>query len=245
MLGSIVEVISVSAHQPSEIPDGIRFYAGHIFCGGTIRNRRKAYVIGTRTVPTRFVGRVVALWKKPESDESIPIVAGRDRIIYEPEIRKMLGLQQFSKDEISCLHEKSCGAVIFRREGQKTLFLIIKNKKGKNWGFAKGHVELGESETETALREVREETGLNVQIIPGFRTVSRYSLWNHANKQVVFFLAESKESHITVQEEEVERARWMPYSAALNLFWFENDKNILRSAVNWLKKHPANVEQAN
>lgn len=237
MLGNIVEVISVSAHQSVASPETVNFYCGHIFRGGEISNRQKAYVLGTRTVPTRFIGRVIATWKKPDEDVSYPIVVARNRVMYEPEIRVMLGLPQFSDDSIVCLHEKSCGAVIFRREGQKTFFLIVKTKKSKNWGFPKGHVELNESEEETALREVREETGLNVSIIPGFRSVSRYSLWNHAFKQVVFFLAESKESRIVLQEEELERARWLPYSAAINLFWFENDKNTLRNACAWLKKH--------
>ena len=57
-------------------------------------------------------------------------------------------------------YEKSCGAVIF--DGDKVL--VIQQVKG-HWGFPKGHVENGETEIETALREIKEETNLDVEII--------------------------------------------------------------------------------
>jgi len=57
--------------------------------------------------------------------------------------------------------EKSCGAIVYRRESGNVLYLIIQ-QKSRHWSFPKGHVERGESEKETALREIREETGLCV-----------------------------------------------------------------------------------
>ena len=212
-------------------------YRGHIFCGGgEVPVRREAFVVGLSRVPTRFTGRVIAVWNRGEGSLPALIVAVRDRVAYEPELRKMLGISA-QDGELRCLYEKSCGAVIFRRDGGQLQFLIVKNKKGRNWGFPKGHVELGESEEQTALREVREETGLSVKLCRGFRAVSRYSLWNRASKRVVFFLAESRGGEVTVQEEEIERARWLSYPAAMNFFRFDNDRRVLKSAVSWMNKH--------
>ena len=63
--------------------------------------------------------------------------------------------------------EKSCGAVIFTRDEEDLKFVLIKNLEG-SYGFPKGHVEDNETEEETALREVKEEVGLDVEIIDGF-----------------------------------------------------------------------------
>ena len=149
----------------------------------------------------------------------------------------MLGWAQHGPEQLHCLHEKSCGAVVFRRAGDSAELLIVKNRKSHNWGFPKGHVELGETETETALREIREETGLTVRICPGFRMVSQYALWTHATKQVVFFLAESPSDRLVLQEEEIDRARWVPYPAMMGFFRFDNDRRILRNSVAWMRRN--------
>ena len=59
--------------------------------------------------------------------------------------------------------EKSCGALVYRitQSGQKEL-LFIKHRHGTHWSFPKGHMEEGESEVQTALREVKEETGSDI-----------------------------------------------------------------------------------
>ena len=56
-------------------------------------------------------------------------------------------------------HEKSCGAICYTREEGAPRVLVICHRYGGHWAFPKGHVEAGESEEETAMREVREETG--------------------------------------------------------------------------------------
>ena len=68
------------------------------------------------------------------------------------------------------IYEKSCGAVVFTRIDHDIRYLLIKNLSGI-YGFPKGHVEPGETDVETALREVFEDVGITVQLLPGFRTV--------------------------------------------------------------------------
>ena len=76
--------------------------------------------------------------------------------------------------------EKSCGAVVFRKSASKLEFIAVKSKANGHWGFPKGHVETGESEAETAIREVFEETGLRITLIGvpsgkcGFTTIRNF-----------------------------------------------------------------------
>ena len=70
-----------------------------------------------------------------------------------------------------CLYEKSCGAVIFYKSRQNTKILLVKNSNGRYWSFPKGHIEDGENEHQTAIREIKEETGLDVVIEKGFREI--------------------------------------------------------------------------
>ena len=87
-------------------------------------------------------------------------------------------------------HEKSCGAICYTREEGAPRVLVICHRYGGHWAFPKGHVEAGESEEETAMREVREETGAQVRVRPGYREVTTYSPAKGVTKDVVFFVAE-------------------------------------------------------
>ena len=65
--------------------------------------------------------------------------------------------------------EKSCGAIVYRQRDSWVEVLLICHKNGGHWAFPKGHVEKQETEEETALREIREETGLTVKLNTAFR----------------------------------------------------------------------------
>ena len=90
------------------------------------------------------------------------------------------------------IYEKSCGAVIFREEtsGQRhdVLYLIEEMQKG-HFSLCKGHVEKNETEHQTAVREIGEETGLTVSFLNGFRETVSYAPAPGIRKDVVFFLA--------------------------------------------------------
>ena len=72
-------------------------------------------------------------------------------------------------------YEKSCGAVIFRKDGDWNV-LLIRHAKGRHVSFPKGHVESGETESQTAEREILEETGLRVRVDRRFRAENRYNI---------------------------------------------------------------------
>ena len=83
--------------------------------------------------------------------------------------------------------EKSCGAIVYRMVNEKPQILLIKHKNGGHWSFPKGHIELNETEQETALREIKEETGIDVVLDPSFRETVHYSPKKDTNKEVVYF----------------------------------------------------------
>ena len=84
-------------------------------------------------------------------------------------------------------HEKSCGAVIFRKTRGKYAVLLIKNRYADFWSFPKGHVEPGENEYQTAIRETKEETGIDVKLENGFRMESVYLIGKKKNTEKPLF----------------------------------------------------------
>lgn len=132
--------------------------------------------------------------------------------------------------------EKSCGAVVYKKEENEILFLLLKHNAG-HWSFPKGHVEDNETEEQTALREIKEETNLDVTINKGFKRVSTYSPKEGVMKDVIFFIAELKENaeEEKAQECEIQELEWFSYEKAINTITYDNDKNILKQAIKYIR----------
>ena len=132
-------------------------------------------------------------------------------------------------------HEKSCGAVVFTRISGEIRYVLAQSKAG-HYGFPKGHVEPGETEEETALREIFEEVRLRPVLLDGFREVTEYTVPAFdVRKKVVFFLGFYKDQEITAQESELRQAVSVPYEAAMALLEHEDSRKILTDADNFLK----------
>ena len=133
------------------------------------------------------------------------------------------------------IYEKSCGAVIFTRMNNEIQYLLIRNLTGI-YGFPKGHVEQGETEEQTALREVFEEVGLAVKLVSGFRSEDEHPIPQKENtmKQIVYFLGEYSNQEFTYQIEELTDALLTDYETAMTLFQFDSSKRILTEANNFL-----------
>lgn len=123
-------------------------------------------------------------------------------------------------------YEKSCGAVVF--DGDK--ILVIQQAAG-HWGFPKGHVEEGETEVETAIREIKEETNVDVEINEKFRYVEKYFPKEDVEKDVVFFVAQKIGGENIAQEEEVQNIVWVSCEEAMELLTFESSKNVLKKVM--------------
>jgi 8-oxo-dGTP pyrophosphatase MutT (NUDIX family) len=132
-------------------------------------------------------------------------------------------------------HEKSCGAVILSKTGGDFKVLLIQHRNGGHWSFPKGHVEKDENEVDTALREIKEETGIDAVIDTGFRHVTTYSPDQDIMKDVVYFIAKPKDEKLLLQAEEVRNAGWYSFDKASQIITFENDKKLFESAVDYIK----------
>lgn len=128
------------------------------------------------------------------------------------------------------LHEKSCGAIVYRRYHGNIEILLIKHVNSGHWSFPKGHVEGDETELETARREIREETGLEVILDQTFRETVSYSPKRDTQKTVVYFLALARNAHVVPQEEEIAEIKWVDILRAQNMLTYENDKTIVTKA---------------
>ena len=126
--------------------------------------------------------------------------------------------------------EKSCGALGVRKNGESYDLVLLRHRFGGHWSFPKGHVEAGENERQTALREVREETGLTIRLLDGFRESVEYFPKPGVKKQVVYFLGEALGDKLVRQEEEISELKWASIAEADGLVTFANDKRLIRLA---------------
>ena len=136
-------------------------------------------------------------------------------------------------------YEKSCGAVIFRKAENGWNVLLIRHTKGRHISFPKGHVEPGETESQTAEREVLEETGLRVKVDRRFRAENRYNIRPDTQKLVVIFAAVTTQTEITPQPEEIAEAFWLPVEEAAARLTYERDRKIMRDAFEHIQKYHA------
>ena len=132
--------------------------------------------------------------------------------------------------------EKSCGALVVRSGAEEPEILLIKHNGG-HWAFPKGHVENGETEPETALREVQEETGLLVKLDTRYREMVTFSPAPRTLKDVVYFAATVVSGTETPQLTEVSDVRWVAFSKAEQYITFENDRHLFRKMQQFIRDH--------
>ncbi len=127
--------------------------------------------------------------------------------------------------------EKSCGIVVFNKDK----VLIIKHNRG-HYGLPKGHVEDGETEYETAIREVKEETNIDAQIIGDFRKVITYYPKENVIKDVVYFTGIPTTFNTKNQIEEVSEAVFLDLDMAINRITYDDERSVLQEAINYYKE---------
>ena len=127
--------------------------------------------------------------------------------------------------------EKSCGTICIN-DGK---VLVIKQKQGF-YGFPKGHVELGETEIETAIRETKEETNIDVKIDEKLRFTLSYIVNDTIDKEVVYFAAYPLNENIVIQQSELLDAKWVDIEDIENILTFDNLKDLWKDVLTKIKK---------
>lgn len=123
--------------------------------------------------------------------------------------------------------EKSCGCIIIE-DGK---VLLVKQTQG-HWGFPKGHVEENETEVETAIREVKEETNIDVEVEENKRYTMEYITNKGKSKEVVYFIAKQIGGEIKKQESEINEIEWITFNEAFKVITHDNAKNLFRKVLN-------------
>lgn len=128
----------------------------------------------------------------------------------------------------------SCGAVVLRQESGTFQILLIQYYDG-HWSFPKGRMEPGETEERTALREVQEETGLQIALLPGF-CAETVSVKRSVGARTVFFLGKPISGREQVQKCELAAQKWFLVEEAEKQVTFAEDREILQKALKFLEK---------
>ena len=130
----------------------------------------------------------------------------------------------------------SAGGVVYRKDGDAVQVVLISVGVSRRWHLPKGLVDAGESEEETALREVSEETGLTGRVVCPIDSVEYWYYGDDGGRKVrihkvvhfylIAFGAGSTDDH----DHEVHEARWFPIDEARELLAFKNEKNVMDKA---------------
>jgi 8-oxo-dGTP pyrophosphatase MutT (NUDIX family) len=135
--------------------------------------------------------------------------------------------------------EVSAGAVVFYDGGGEVEYLLLLYPGG-HWDFPKGNIEAGETPERTALREIKEETGLDVELVPGFREEIEYFYYRERRrikKRVIYFLARARSKDVKLSWEHKGYV-WLPFGQALARITFENSRGVLAKAHRFLRGAP-------
>ena len=130
-----------------------------------------------------------------------------------------------------------CAGIITYSLNNDTLYYLILRYQAGHWDFPKGKIETGETKQTAALRELKEEAGINAQINKDFEETINYVFMDHTKqitqKTVYFFVGKTEQTTITLSHEHADY-RWLPFEEALELVTYNNAKKILKKAHKYI-----------
>lgn len=174
------------------------------------------YVLGVDTPVDRFTGRIIAAIRRGDDNEDKFVAAPEGMDFHQAQIAEAVHfVEQYFDSKVDALIRRSCGVIPYRRAAEGLRYLILLQTNGF-WSFPKGHIEPFESEQDTALRELWEETGLTAVLTTGFREMVTYPMSDGKTKQVVVFAGEAA-GEITLQKTEAVAFRWATAEEAKEL----------------------------
>ena len=220
-------LLGKTVHVEVDLPIGYRhgdmvYPVNYGFLPGVMAGdgeEQDAYILGVDTPLTAFDGRVVAAIRRKNDCEDKLVVAPEGMVFHQGQIAEAVHFQeQYFESSIDSLFRKSCGVLPWRQADGRREFLIVFEQFSQCWSLPKGHMEAGETEVETALRELFEETGLTAILNTSKFATIEYPISPIARKQVVFFSGNVSGEPCT-RAGEIERFRWVT-AEALEQFLF-------------------------
>jgi len=169
----------------------IRYPINYGFIPGTIAGDGEAqdvYVLGVNQPLSSFDGEIVGGVLRMNDCEDKLVAAPEGMIFHQGQIAEAVNFQeQFFDTRYLSLFYKSCGVLPYRTTGEEKEYLIVYEQFSQCWSLPKGHMEAGETEAATALRELFEETGLTAVLDTNISATIEYPVPPSSRKQVVLF----------------------------------------------------------
>lgn len=167
------------------------------------------YILGVDQPVTEFDGTLIGIIRRHNDNEDKLVAAPQGMRFHQAQIAQAVHFQeQYFDYTIESAFRKSCGVIPYRKVDGQTQFLLLHQSFSGTWSFPKGHIEVGETEEQTALREFQEETGLNTKLIPGKKTTLEYDVRPGVRKQVVVFLGQVAGEPV-IDDKEIDSYRWV------------------------------------
>jgi 8-oxo-dGTP pyrophosphatase MutT (NUDIX family) len=141
-----------------------------------------------------------------------------------------------TKTKVETLDQISAGGVAFRWKDSDLEIAIVSMKPSLRWQLPKGIVDPGESPQVTAVREVREEAGIETDLIKLIETIE---YWYRSvkdrkpvryHKFVHFYLLEYRGGEVSNHDHEVEESRWVSVDEAIQMLEFKNEREVVEKA---------------
>ena len=205
--------VHVEVDRPiGHIHKGMLYPVNYGYIPGVIAGdgeEQDAYILGVTQPLKAFDGIVVgAIHRKNDCEDKL-IVAPEGMVFHQAQIAEAVHFQeQYFVSTIDSLFRKSCGVLPWRMVDGEKEFLIVFEQFSQCWSLPKGHMEAGETEETTALRELFEETCLTATLDLSRRAVIEYPISPIAKKQVVFFPGQVQGTP-KVRDGEIQHFRWV------------------------------------
>ena len=212
-------------------------YVEGIFAGDG--EEQDVYILGIdKPIRSAKVTIIAVVMRSDDNEDKwvgVPEELVGSELCCECNILKAIEFQErYYTSKLYAKYEKTCGAVLYCDTDKGRRYFLIKNKSG-HIGFPKGHIEYGESEKDTALREVYEECGLKVSLEEDFRAEYTFTTLEDTIKTSVFFIGRFELSDaVTIQREEVIGDWLLDSENVWKMLNWEQDKDIFRKAEEFL-----------
>lgn len=136
-------------------------------------------------------------------------------------------------------HEYSAGIVVYHEEEEVRKYLILLYHPNY-WGLSKGRMEAGETKLQAAKRELKEETGLEAEVHPGFELSHFYQYKDKSHqlvrKEVTFFVGKAIDTQVTLSYEH-QGYKWLTLHEAVMYLTYEKDRETVSKADQFLENH--------